>query len=130
MVQTGVNEDGTITLDFTPRQIVGDERDSVVRSLEQLPGYVLVDNYVPANPWIVNVPIRDFSPPVDVLIDHYARIAEGIMTVATDLAQQQSTIDAGSNLGIYLVRISEQPENMEPIPIIVSLRDERVVGFN
>jgi predicted ATP-grasp superfamily ATP-dependent carboligase len=129
MAQTGVNEDGTITLDFTPRQIMGEERDRVIGILKQLPGYVLVDHYMPANPWIINVPIRDFSPSIDVLIDHYARIAEGILTVANELARQQSTIDAESDLRIYLVRISGQPD-MEPIPIIVSLRDERVVGFN
>lgn len=114
--QVGTPEPGDpVELNFSRRELLGEERQEVQNILDRdMPGYELADDYVSPDPPIVVVRFEDFTPPLDVLIDQYAEIADEDASEEIDAMLEQSLEEDDSELRLFLVRIRDTPEEVTP----------------
>jgi hypothetical protein len=126
-----------------PRILTEEERQIVTDILrDQKSGYELVENEVDSSKSI-SIPVASISPPIEEVQDHFARIldeeengndgnsqlgasdgnAEGVATPAGPEQTEQNDVR------LYLVRLRGQGIHVNPVPVVISLSERKILGF-
>jgi hypothetical protein len=92
----------------------------------QMPGYEVQPNAVWDNP-IEDVPMRDFSPPLDALKAHFAPLVRSDVTPIEIPPGSRVLVDRDSDLRMYRVRHVDWPDDYPDITVLISRRGEGTV---